>query len=133
MLSGIGPEAALRRHGILVRYALPGVGRSRSLQDHLDVLGIQRCRLPVSSGISAATLPLRLKHVRDYLRDRTGGLTTNGAEAGGFVRSMPQEAIPDLQFHFTRAHPHDHGRGLRSAAGSMMAMATCHMPAISGH
>lgn len=118
MLSGIGPEAELRRHGIPVRHALPGVGRN--LQDHLDVLVIHRCRLPVSSGISASTLPLQLRHVRDYLRDRTGGLTTNGAEAGGFVRSTPQEAIPDLQFHFTPAHLHGHGRGLRGAAGTMM-------------
>lgn len=117
LLSGIGPEAALRPHGIALRHSLPGVGEN--LQDHLDVLVIHRCRLPVSSGISLATLPREIRHIRDYLRDRTGGLTTNGAEAGGFVKSGPQEAIPDLQFHFTPAHLHDHGRSLRSAARTL--------------
>src|SRR6185295_1444365 len=34
MLSGIGPGAELKRHGIAVVHDLPGVGRN--LQDHLD-------------------------------------------------------------------------------------------------
>lgn len=117
MLSGIGPADELRRHGIALRHALPGVGSN--LQDHLDVMVIHRCRQPVSSGISPATLPQQARHLRDYLRERTGGFTTNGAEAGGFVRSSPLEAVPDLQFHFTPAHLHDHGRGLRGAAGTL--------------
>lgn len=37
-------------------------------------------------------------------------LTTNFAEAGGFVRSTPQETLPDLQFHFVIAKLVDHGR-----------------------
>jgi choline dehydrogenase-like flavoprotein len=100
-----------------VRHCLPGVGRN--LQDHLDVLIIHQCLLPVSSGISVATLPLQVRHVIDYLRSRRGGLTTNGAEAGGFIRSTPDAAIPDLQFHFTPAHLVDHARNLRSAAATL--------------
>jgi len=117
MLSGIGPKEELGRHGITVRHCLPGVGRN--LQDHLDVLIIHQCLLPVSSGISLATLPLQLRHVIDYLRNRTGGLTTNGAEAGGFIRGTPDAALPDLQFHFTPAHLVDHARNLRSAAATL--------------
>jgi choline dehydrogenase-like flavoprotein len=37
-------------------------------------------------------------------------LTTNFAEAGGFIRSQPSEAIPDLQLHFVIAKLVDHGR-----------------------
>jgi choline dehydrogenase-like flavoprotein len=37
-------------------------------------------------------------------------LTTNFAEAGGFIRSSPDEAIPDLQLHFVIAKLVDHGR-----------------------
>jgi choline dehydrogenase-like flavoprotein len=37
-------------------------------------------------------------------------LTTNFAEAGGFIRSSPLEAIPDLQLHFVIAKLIDHGR-----------------------
>jgi choline dehydrogenase-like flavoprotein len=37
-------------------------------------------------------------------------LTTNFAEAGGFIRSNPGETRPDLQLHFVIAKLIDHGR-----------------------
>jgi choline dehydrogenase-like flavoprotein len=37
-------------------------------------------------------------------------LTTNFAEAGGFVKSQPEERRPDLQFHFAIAKLVNHGR-----------------------
>jgi choline dehydrogenase-like flavoprotein len=37
-------------------------------------------------------------------------LTTNFAEAGGFVKSRASEAIPDLQLHFVVGKLIDHGR-----------------------
>ncbi len=45
-LSGIGPAAELREHGIDVRADLPGVGEN--LQDHLDLLVQYRCKQPVT-------------------------------------------------------------------------------------
>ena len=36
MLSGIGPAAHLKHHGIAVVYDLPGVGKN--LQDHIDIV-----------------------------------------------------------------------------------------------
>jgi hypothetical protein len=41
-----------------------------------------------------------LRGVREWRAHRGGMLTTNFAEAGGFIRSAPDEAIPDLQLHF---------------------------------
>jgi choline dehydrogenase-like flavoprotein len=41
---------------------------------------------------------------------RRGMLTTNFAEAGGFVKSSDQETIPDLQLHFVIGKLADHGR-----------------------
>src|SRR6185369_17381765 len=41
---------------------------------------------------------------------RTGMLTTNFAEAGGFIKSSPHETIPDLQLHFVIGKLIDHGR-----------------------
>lgn len=114
MLSGIGEPQQLARHGIALRQALPGVGRN--LHDHLDVLVVQRCRLPVSLGLSVRTLPAQFKRLYDYLAHRSGALTSNSAEAGGFVRSGPQQPYPDLQFHFTPARLDGHARTLRSAA-----------------
>jgi choline dehydrogenase-like flavoprotein len=113
MLSGIGPPDELRSHAITLRHALPGVGQN--LQDHLDVLVVHRCTKPVSLGISLRTLPAQFKRLYDYLAHRTGALTSNSAEAGGFVRSAPGEPLPDLQFHFTPAHLDGHARTWRSA------------------
>ncbi|MGZ8292228.1 MAG: GMC family oxidoreductase [Telluria sp.] len=114
MLSGIGAPQQLAHHGIALRHALPGVGRN--LQDHLDVLVVQCCRLPVSLGMSARTLPAQFKRLYDYLAHRSGALTSNSAEAGGFVKSRAALALPDLQFHFTPARLDGHARTLRSAA-----------------
>ncbi|HEU4852189.1 MAG TPA: choline dehydrogenase [Telluria sp.] len=114
MLSGIGEPQQLARHGIAVRQPLAGVGRN--LQDHLDVLIVHRCRLPVSLGMSMRTLPAQFRRLYDYLAHRTGALTSNSAEAGGFVRSSTQQALPDLQFHFTPARLDGHARTFRSAA-----------------
>lgn len=118
LLSGIGPADELRRHGIAVRQPLPGVGAN--LQDHLDVLVVQRCTRPVSLGISAGTLLAQPRHLLDYVRQRSGPFTSNSAEAGGFVRSAPGEPLPDLQFHFTPAHLDGHARNLRSLAFTML-------------
>ncbi|WLI90726.1 choline dehydrogenase [Massilia sp. R2A-15] len=114
MLSGIGEPQELARHGIALRHALPGVGRN--LQDHLDVLVVQRCRLPVSLGLSLRTLPAQVKRLYDYIVHRSGALTSNSAEAGGFVKSRAQQELPDIQFHFTPARLDGHARTLRSAA-----------------
>ena len=37
-------------------------------------------------------------------------MTTNFAEAGGFIKSQPGERTPDLQFHFAIAKLVNHGR-----------------------
>ncbi len=114
MLSGIGAERELRRHGIATLHELPGVGQN--LQDHLDVLVVHHCVKPVSLGISLRNVLMQGKHLLNYLLFRNGPLTTNGAEGGGFIKSAAAQAIPDLQLHFTPAHLDDHGRNLSRAA-----------------
>jgi choline dehydrogenase-like flavoprotein len=51
-----------------------------------------------------------VKGIREWRGSRSGMLTTNFAEAGGFIRSTPQEPIPDLQLHFVIGKLVDHGR-----------------------
>ena len=51
-----------------------------------------------------------IKGIFEWRRQRTGTLTTNFAEAGGFVKSQPEERTPDLQLHFAIAKLVDHGR-----------------------
>jgi choline dehydrogenase-like flavoprotein len=51
-----------------------------------------------------------LKGIFEWRKARSGMLTTNFAEAGGFIRSDPSEAMPDLQLHFVIGKLINHGR-----------------------
>ena len=109
MLSGIGPGAELHKHGVPLVHELPGVGRH--LHDHIDVVQVVDApHLTDSFGISPVGLWRMLKGVFEWRAQRSGLLTTNFAEAGGFIRSQPDEATPDLQLHFVVGKLVDHGR-----------------------
>ncbi len=109
MLSGVGPGAHLQRHGIPVLHDLPGVGQH--LHDHPDVVQVMDApQLKDLFGISPSGMWSQLLGVLEWRRSRTGMLTTNFAEAGGFIKSDPAEAAPDLQLHFVIGKLVDHGR-----------------------
>jgi choline dehydrogenase-like flavoprotein len=108
-LSGVGPGAMLQQHGIAVVHDLPGVGAN--LHDHPDVvLAYDAPELTDLFGISFTGLLNALKGIAEWRRTRSGMLTTNFAEAGGFIRSDALETRPDLQLHFVIAKLIDHGR-----------------------
>lgn len=113
MLSGVGPQDQLAKHGIPLLHELPGVGKN--LQDHIDVfvrIG-SKTHLPIS--MHPTYLPRAVAGIFQYLFSRRGVLTSNGAEAGGFIRSRDSEALPDLQLHFAPLLYSDHGRNLKLA------------------
>ena len=108
-LSGIGDGALLQRIGIETRYHLPGVGAN--LHDHVDVVQVvEASHRKDLFGLSLPGAVSTLRGVREWQRHRSGALTTNFAEAGGFIRSRAEETLPDLQFHFVIAKLVDHGR-----------------------
>lgn len=92
MLSGIGPKAELQRHGIAVVKDLPGVGEN--LHDHLLAPVAYHCTQPIS--LAGATDPAEA----EKLASGKGLLTSNIAEAGGFLQVGQAHGIPNLQFHF---------------------------------
>ena len=109
MLSGIGPADELRRHGIELRHELPGVGRN--LHDHVDVVQVLDApHLRDLFGLSLHGAIAAIKGIFEWRRQRSGLLTTNFAEAGGFIRSRAEEGRPDLQLHFVIGKLVDHGR-----------------------
>ncbi|MEY3124540.1 MAG: hypothetical protein RLZZ573_1060, partial [Pseudomonadota bacterium] len=109
MLSGIGPHKHLVETGIATVHDLPGVGRN--LHDHIDVVQVVNApSLKETFGISLAGMVAAIKGIFEWRKQRTGMLTTNFAEAGGFVKSQPSERTPDLQFHFAIAKLVNHGR-----------------------
>ncbi len=102
LLSGIGPAADLEALDVPVAVDLPGVGDN--LQDHLIVLVNYQCPKPVSLAGAESVIQL-IK----YLLFKKGLLTSNVGEAGGFVKTEPGKAFPDLQFHFAPGCFINHG------------------------
>jgi len=109
MLSGIGPAEHLKQHGIAVVHELPGVGEN--LHDHPDVVIVVNApKVTDLFGLSLKGMVSMLRGVFEWRRSRSGALTTNFAEGGGFIKSSPDQAIPDLQWHFVVGKLVDHGR-----------------------
>lgn len=116
MLSGIGPSTHLHQHGITPLHDLPGVGQH--LQDHVDVVLVYDApALTDLFGLSFKGVLNVIRGIREWRRHRSGMLTSNFAEAGGFIRSQAGEAIPDLQLHFVTGKLVDHGRTTTTGHG----------------
>ena len=109
MLSGIGPRQHLLEKGIAVVHDLPGVGEN--LHDHIDVVQVVNApKLKETFGVSLAGAWAAIKGIFEWRKHRTGMLTSNIAEAGGFVKSQLDEKRPDIQFHFAVGKLVNHGR-----------------------
>ena len=107
LLSGIGPKAELEKLGVDCHHDLPGVGKN--LQDHLDVTLVQKSSKRISIGIAITAIPRIFKALWDYFRHGTGMLSSNFAEAGGFIKGDENATIPDTQLHFIPAPLKPHG------------------------
>ncbi|HJV95933.1 MAG TPA: choline dehydrogenase [Albitalea sp.] len=109
MLSGIGAGAQLQRLGIATVHDLPGVGQH--LHDHVDLVQVVHApQLTDLFGLSLTGAVHAIKGIFEWQRQRSGILTTNFAEAGGFIKSQAIETLPDLQLHFVIGKLVDHGR-----------------------
>lgn len=129
MLSGIGDSERLSGLGIAPLLHAPGVGRN--LQDHLGYDYIYEATRPTLNDVlrpwwSRAAVGLR------YLLTRRGPLALSVNQGGGFVRSRPGLARPNIQLYFsplsyTRAVP-----GKRALMrtdlfpGFMLGISNCH-------
>jgi choline dehydrogenase len=97
MLSGIGPAAHLKEHGIDVVVDRPGVGQN--LQDHLELYIQMAASKPVTlykywNLMSKALIGAR------WLFLKTGLGASNQFESAAFIRSRAGVDYPDIQYHF---------------------------------
>jgi choline dehydrogenase len=113
-LSGIGPAAELREHGIPVVADRPGVGEN--LQDHLEFYFQMACTAPITLYKWSGLFGKALVGAR-WLFLRSWHGATNHFETGGFIRSRAGVAYPDLQFHFLPLAVSYDGKGLASEHG----------------
>jgi choline dehydrogenase len=102
MLSGIGSAEALALFGIEARADLP-VGEG--LQDHCMTL--MNWKADHESLMTALTP----ENVELLQKEGRGPLSSNIAEAGGFIRTRPGLDAPDCQFHCAPVLFHQEGLG----------------------
>jgi choline dehydrogenase-like flavoprotein len=107
MVSGVGPGEHLREFGIATVADLP-VGDN--LQDHPDIIINRRVDNTDLLGLSPVGAWKLMRGIGRWRRERRGVLTSNFAEAGAFVRTLPDQARPDLQLHFVIGMVDDHNR-----------------------
>ncbi len=108
-LSGIGAGADLQSVGIQTLIDLPGVGEN--LHDHVDVVQVHAAPKATDTfGLSLPFIPRAIKGIFEWRKHRTGMMTTNFAEGGGFIKSSCDAQHPDLQLHFVIGKLINHGR-----------------------
>jgi choline dehydrogenase len=96
-LSGIGPGALLRAHGIPVAHALEGVGGN--LQDHLQVRLAFKVKHTRTVNEQANSLLGRIAMGLEYFLFKRGPLTMAPSQLGAFAKSDPALETPDLEYH----------------------------------
>lgn len=96
MVSGVGASGELAQHGIEVIKDLPGVGKN--LQDHLQARPVYKTTLStinteINSLIKQGLIALH------YAATRTGPMTMAASLGTAFLKTRPDLAEPDIQFH----------------------------------
>jgi len=94
-LSGVGPAALLKAHGIAVIADAPGVGDD--LNDHISGRIILRCKEPITLNDAVRTWSGKLTHGLHYILTRRGYLAIPAVSSACFVRALPTSATPDSQ------------------------------------
>ena len=116
LLSGIGPAGELQKIGIPVQHDLPGVGKN--LQDHIDYVQSWRTASDTQTfGVSMRGTAKLTRAIFEWRGKRSGMLTSTIAEAGAFLRSSPDQSVPDLQIVFVLGLVDDHARKMHAGHG----------------
>ena len=116
MCSGIGAAATLGEHGIAVVHELPGVGQN--LQDHITAsLNWHSPRRDAGLALSPSGVLDLWRAISQWRRERRGPITSNVAEAVGFLRSDPTLDAPDIELEFLSAMVDDHNRRMHLGHG----------------
>ncbi len=116
MLSGVGPAAHLRQHGIAVVHNLPGVGQN--LQDHVTANLVWRTHdANATFGVSLRGVWNIFKGILEWRRKRTGLISSNVAESGAFYRTRADQTVPAIQLELVIGIVDDHNRKMHLGHG----------------
>ncbi|WP_170787036.1 GMC family oxidoreductase [Ruegeria lacuscaerulensis] len=96
-LSGIGPAALLKEHGIDVAMDAPFVGEN--LQDHLQIRAVYKVKSTRTLNTLANSLVGKAKIGLEYVLKRSGPMSMSPSQLGAFTRSDPQRPHANLEYH----------------------------------
>lgn len=96
-LSGIGPGALLKRHGVEVAHDLPGVGEN--LQDHLQIRAVFKVGNAKTLNTLANSLFGKAMIGLEYVLKRSGPMSMSPSQLGAFTRSDDGQAHANLEYH----------------------------------
>ena len=124
-LSGIGPAALLKTHGIDIVADLPGVGAN--LQDHYQARAIVRLKNRDSLNNHIRS-PVRLAEMAaKWMLNGTGALTVGAGQVGGAAcTEFAKNGRPDIQFNVMPLSVDKPGEPLHRYAGFTASAWQCH-------
>ncbi|UYV38052.1 GMC family oxidoreductase N-terminal domain-containing protein [Rhodobacteraceae bacterium D3-12] len=96
-LSGIGPTALLKKHGIDVVMDQPYVGEN--LQDHLQIRAVFKVKGTKTMNTLANSMIGKAKIGLEYLLKRSGPMSMSPSQLGAFTRSDPNRTHANLEYH----------------------------------
>ncbi|QQS11431.1 MAG: choline dehydrogenase [Rhodospirillales bacterium] len=99
-LSGIGRPELLKSFGIPIAHELAGVGEN--YRDHYATRMAWRVKLPITLNEQTRGIAFLKELAKYYMRGR-GILTLTAGIVHGFVKTRPEVAGPDIQYHFAHA------------------------------
>ncbi|GAB4187963.1 MAG: choline dehydrogenase [Thermoflexibacter sp.] len=102
MLSGVGRGQDLQQFNIPVVHDLQGVGQN--LKDHIITSIVMTCNQKIT--LDTQDTPWNLLK---FLFTGKSPFASNIAEGGGFIRTKPHLAAPDIQYHFGPGYFVNHG------------------------
>ena len=96
-LSGIGPAALLKEHGIDVVMDQPFVGEN--LQDHLQIRAVFKVKGTRTMNTLANSMVGKAKIGLEYLLKRSGPMSMSPSQLGAFTRSDSGRTHANLEYH----------------------------------
>lgn len=96
-LSGIGPAALLKEHGIDVVMDQPFVGEN--LQDHLQIRAVFKVKETRTMNTLANSIVGKAKIGLEYLLKRSGPMSMSPSQLGAFTRSDTGRTHANLEYH----------------------------------
>lgn len=129
MLSGIGPGAHMSEIGVDLVHDAPAVGTN--LQDHLQARLVYKCARPTMNN-EVRSIFGKMMIAAEFALKRSGPMTMAASLAVGFMKTRPELATPDIQFHIQPWSADSPGEGVHPF--SAFTASVCQLrPESAGH